>query len=66
MQNLKLGFAPIAWTNEDLPELGGHIPFEKYIDKMAEAGFSRSEIGNKYPQDPTILKPTLRKSSLRI
>ena len=66
MQNLKLGFAPIAWTNEDLRELGGHIPFEKCIDKMAEEGFSRSEIGNKCPQDPTILKSALEKRVLRI
>jgi len=36
---IKLAIAPIAWTNDDLPELGGHIPFEQCIDEMAEAGF---------------------------
>ncbi len=24
---IQLAIAPIAWTNDDLPELGGHIPF---------------------------------------
>ena len=57
---------PIDWTNDDLPELGGHIPFEQCVDGMAEEGFSRSEVGNKYPQDPTILKLTLEKIILRI
>ena len=63
---IKLAIAPIAWTNDDLPELGGHIPFEQCIDEMAEAGFSGSEIGNKYPQDPTVLKAALEKRGLQI
>ena len=33
---------------------------------MAEAGFSGSEIGNKYPQNPAILKPALGKRGLQI
>ena len=33
---------------------------------MAEAGFSGSEIGNKYPQNPVILKPALGKRGLQI
>ena len=24
---IKLAIAPIGWTNDDLPELGGEIPF---------------------------------------
>ncbi len=24
---IQLAIAPIAWTNGDLPKLGGHIPF---------------------------------------
>jgi len=63
---IKLAIAPIAWTNDDLPELGGHIPFEQCIDEMAEAGFSGSEIGNKYPQDPAVLKAALGKRGLQI
>ena len=64
--SVQLAIAPIAWTNDDLPELGGHISFEKCIEDMAAAGFTGSEIGNKYPRDPDILKPALEKRGLQI
>lgn len=58
-QNVKLGIAPIAWTNDDLPELGGENTFEQCVSEMALAGFTGSEVGNKYPKDPSVLKPAL-------
>lgn len=58
-QNVKLGIAPIAWTNDDLPELGGENTFQQCVSEMALAGFTGSEVGNKYPKDPAILKPAL-------
>ncbi len=64
--SVKLSIAPIAWTNDDLPELGGHISFEQCIEEMSEAGFTGSEIGNKYPKDPEVLKPALEKRGLEI
>ena len=65
-QDIKLAIAPIGWTNDDLPELGGDIPFEQCISEMALAGFSGSEIGNKYPKDPKILNKALRLRGLTI
>ncbi len=56
---IKLGISPIDWTNDDLPALGGDITFEQCVSEMALAGFSGSEVGNKYPKDPKILKPML-------
>lgn len=56
---IKLGIAPIAWTNDDLPELGAENTFEQCISEMALAGFTGSEIGNKYPRDPAVLKKAL-------
>jgi len=64
--SIQLSIAPIAWTNDDLPELGGHITFEQCIDEMAAAGFTGSEIGNKYPKDPTVLKSALENRGLQI
>ena len=64
--SVQLAIAPIAWTNDDLPELGGHISFEQCIDEMAAAGFTGSEIGNKYPMDPDVLKPALEQRGLQI
>tara|TARA_B100000945_G_scaffold294131_1_gene270610 strand:- start:1289 stop:2182 length:894 start_codon:yes stop_codon:yes gene_type:complete len=64
--SVKLAIAPIAWTNDDLPELGGHISFEQCIKEMAEAGFTGSEIGNKYPRNPKVLKQALEQRRLQI
>ncbi len=48
---IKLGCAPINWTNDDLPELGGELTFQQCLSEMALAGFTGSEVGNKYPTD---------------
>ena len=58
-KKVKLGIAPIAWTNDDLPELGGENTFQQCVSEMALAGFTGSEVGNKYPKDPAVLKPML-------
>lgn len=58
--NIKLGIAPIAWTNDDLPELGKENTFEQCVSEMALAGFAGSEVGNKYPKDTQILKEKLK------
>jgi inosose dehydratase len=63
---IKLAIAPIGWTNDDLPELGGEIPFEQCVSEMALAGFAGSEVGNKYPRDPAILNKALALRNLTI
>ncbi|MDD2394964.1 MAG: myo-inosose-2 dehydratase, partial [Sphaerochaeta sp.] len=42
---IKLAIAPIGWTNDDLPQLGGDITFEQCVSEMALAGFTGSEVG---------------------
>ena len=64
--NVKLGIAPIAWTNDDLPDLGKENTFEQCISEMALAGFEGSEIGNKYPADEAVLKKALKLRGLEI
>ncbi|MBA4698272.1 MAG: myo-inosose-2 dehydratase [Ruminococcus sp.] len=63
---IKLGIAPIAWTNDDLPELGAENTFEQCISEMALAGFTGSEIGNKYPKDLEVLKKALDLRGMQI
>ena len=46
-RKVRLAIAPIGWTNDDLPELGGENTFEQCVSEMALAGFKGSEIGNK-------------------
>ncbi len=63
---VKLAIAPIAWTNDDLPDLGAENSFEQCISEMALSGFVGSEIGNKYPKDPAVLKHYLDVRGLQI
>jgi inosose dehydratase len=65
-KKVKLAIAPIAWTNDDLPDLGGENTFEQCVSEMALAGFTGSEVGNKYPKDPKVLKPMLDLRGLQI
>lgn len=65
-ENVRLGIAPIAWTNDDLPELGGENTFEQCISEMALAGFTGSEVGNKYPKDPNELNKALKLRGMTI
>jgi inosose dehydratase len=64
--NIKLGIAPIGWTNDDVPSLGGDITFEQCVSEMALAGFKGCEVGNKYPADPRILKKYLKIRKLQV
>jgi inosose dehydratase len=66
LKKAKLGAAPIAWTNDDMPELGGQNTYEQCISEMALAGYVGSEIGNKYPKDVKTLRATLKLRKLRI
>jgi inosose dehydratase len=63
---VSLGIAPIAWTNDDLPELGAENTFEQCISEMALAGFTGSEVGNKYPQNTDVLKKALSLRNISI
>lgn len=65
-KDIRLAIAPIGWTNDDMPELGGEIPFEQCISEMALAGFEGSEVGNKYPRDPEKLNKALKLRGLTI
>lgn len=63
---VKLGIAPIGWTNDDMPDLGAENTFEQCVSEMALAGFTGCEIGNKYPKDLAILKHKLDVRGMQI
>ena len=65
-EKVKLGIAPIAWTNDDMPDLGKENTFEQCVSEMALAGFTGSEVGNKYPKDPEVLKKALELRGVEI
>lgn len=63
---VRLGMAPIGWTNDDLPDLGAENSFEQCISEMALAGYAGSEVGNKYPKSAGVLKEYLDVRGLTI
>jgi inosose dehydratase len=62
----KLGIAPIAWTNDDLPELGGETTLETCLSESRLAGFSGVESGGKFPKTSDKLGPILKAHDLRL
>ena len=68
--NVKLGIAPIGWTNDDMPQLGGELTFEQMVSEAALAGFQGTEVGGKFPTDPAALNkaklPTRRTKRLSV
>ena len=64
MSKVQYGISPLTWTNDDMPELGGEIPLETCLSEMAQAGFTGTELGTKYPREPEVLIPLLEKHNL--
>ena len=61
---VKLGIAPIAWSNDDMPELGGDTSLEQCLSEASEAGFIGIESGGKFPKQSKDLLPLLEKHNL--
>jgi len=62
--NVRIGTNPIAWSNDDLPELGGETPLEICLSEAHAAGFTGIEKGNKFPADPDAMKAVLARHGL--
>jgi len=56
---IRFGVSPIAWANDDMPELGGDTPLESILADARDVGFAGVELGGKFPRDPAVLKPLL-------
>ncbi|WP_336777976.1 myo-inosose-2 dehydratase [Pantoea sp. USHLN256] len=64
MLKAKLGIAPIAWSNDDLPQLGGDTPLTTCLSESHQAGFQGVETGGKFPKTADALKPLLQEYQL--
>ncbi len=59
MLNIKYGCAPINWSNDDLPSLGGELTYQQCLSEMALADYEGSEGGWKYPKEYEVIKKAL-------
>jgi len=64
--SIKLGIAPIAWSNDDMPELGGETTLEQCLSEASRAGFIGIESGGKFPKNSKELIPKLEKENLQL
>jgi inosose dehydratase len=64
--SITFGVSPIAWINDDMPELGGDTPLDSVLQDIADIGFAGSELGGRFPRDPAELKATLGRYKLSL
>ena len=64
--SVKLGIAPIAWSNDDMPELGGETSLEQCLEEASLAGFIGIESGGKFPKTSKELLPKLNNYNLNL
>ena len=61
---IRWGVSPIAWANDDMPELGGDTPLDSILADIRDVGFEGVELGGKFPRDAATLKPLLNSYGL--
>jgi inosose dehydratase len=62
----KLGMSPIAWWNDDLPELSDDVSLEECLRQSRSAGFTGMEKGRRFPDDPDVMLPILKAADVTL
>jgi inosose dehydratase len=62
----RLGMSPIAWWNDDLPELSDDVSLEECLRQSRAAGFTGMEMGRRFPKDPEVMLPILREADVTL
>lgn len=56
---IRFGVSPIAWANDDMPELGADTPLQEILSEIQSLGFEGVELGGKFPREPSELRALL-------
>lgn len=64
--SIRFGVSPIAWANDDMPELGGDTSLETILTEAREIGFDGVELGGKFPREAGALKAALAPHKLAL
>ncbi len=62
--SIRFGVSPIAWINDDMPELGGDTSLEQVLAEACDIGFAGIELGGRFPRDPRTLAALLTRFQL--
>ena len=63
---VRFGVSPIAWANDDMPELGADTSVETILADAAAIGFAGVELGGRFPRSPGDLARLLRRHGLAL
>lgn len=56
---IRIGTNPIAWSNDDMQDLGGRTPLRTCLAEAREAGYEGIELGHKFPREAGALTAEL-------
>lgn len=62
----RLGMSPIAWWNDDLPELSDDVSLQECLRQSRLAGFTGMEKGRRFPEDPAEMLPILKQADVTL
>ena len=62
--SIRFGVSPIAWINDDMPELGADTSLEQVFAEARDIGFAGIELGGRFPRDAATLATLLARFQL--
>ncbi|MES2143049.1 MAG: myo-inosose-2 dehydratase, partial [Pseudomonadota bacterium] len=62
----KLGMSPIAWWNDDLPDLSDDVSLEECLAQSRSAGFTGMEKGRRFPETARAMLPILKAADVTL
>ncbi len=65
-ENIKLGIAPIAWVEDDMPEYGKEATFLHVISEIALTGYEGTEVGCLFPKNPEEIKAECERRGISV
>ncbi|RZV99181.1 MAG: myo-inosose-2 dehydratase, partial [Rhodobacteraceae bacterium] len=63
---VKIGISPIAWQNDDLPDLTAAYSMEQALREAREIGYTGVERGRRMPQDTEGLRSYLEANDIAL
>ncbi|MBI4056622.1 MAG: myo-inosose-2 dehydratase [Elusimicrobia bacterium] len=63
---MRIAAQPIGWINDDFKDLGDDISLDRCLSEMREAGYEGTELGRKFPKNPSQLKAALKPYGLSL
>ena len=63
---IRYGVSPIAWSNDDMPSLGGATTLNECLADIRDVGFEGVELGGKFPREAGRLREMLSQYELAL